>query len=153
MYKLENHHTGSVLHVAAWRQLLGRFWPHLQTEVNHYFSLSVRCLLNLSVTFWCVLTLWVSYAACFFFLLRYLFAQMRENPLSLWIKETVCIMYTGGEGGTQKGERLRRRTVSKKIYEMGNVFFWKLIGSFWMEAVIHKCLLENFMLFLPKQIP
>lgn len=42
---------------------------------------------------------------------------MWENPLSLWIKETVCIMFTGGEGGTQEirqGERGRGSKLGRK---------------------------------------
>lgn len=77
---------------------------------------------------------------------------MWENPLSLWIKETVCIMYTEGEGGTRKGERLRGRTVSRKIYEVGK-YFRKLIDSFWIEAVIHKYLFGKFGVFLAKTNP
>lgn len=54
---------------------------------------------------------------------------MWENPLSLRIKETVCIMYTGGEGGTQKKEEGvigghlvgGHRRVEK-------FFFWRLIS-------------------------
>lgn len=52
---------------------------------------------------------------------------MWENPLSLWIKETVCIMYTGGEAGTQRGEGVRGRTVSGEI-EAVEKGFWELIS-------------------------
>lgn len=58
-------------------------------------------------------TLLLCHAGCF--PVKVLFCQMWENPLSLWIKETLCTKYMRGEGGIHKEEEVRRRTVSGKI--------------------------------------
>lgn len=64
---------------------------------------------------------------------------MWENPLSLWIKETVCIMFTGGEGGTQEirqGERGRGSKLGRKT-KVGKVSR-KTDESYWIEVLIQK---------------
>lgn len=58
-------------------------------------------------------TLLLCHAACF--PVKVLFCQMWENPLSLRIKETLCTKYMRGEGGMQKEEEVRGRTVSGEI--------------------------------------
>lgn len=60
---------------------------------------------------------------------------MWENPLSLWIRETVCIMFMGGEGGMQKRRGAEREDSLREDISSRKGFLKAGISSFWIEAV------------------